>query len=357
MSRKRHLNTFVDINGDGVRSSMSLEFQKTAGAPHVLTVYDATDFRCILGVNRGDALEISDTLCMGDTYRLEMNADALHVELIGPDPANAERGGYRLASTPEVPAELGPSLTMMTEAGGLTKMRSLFIGEHCFLLPLGAVDLFAPHTIIDQAPDIAPLPLADPTCLAFSRGTHIATQDGRLVPIEDLNKGDMLLTRSGRAVPVRAILSETVPAVGRATRVVIREGAFSNEAELVVAADHRLFVPARRRELDPTGADRMEAAIKLINGLTVTAYAGGRNEYFHVLLDQHEVIYAEGIPCESFLLTDTTHAGLSDDLALQLTQSGFTARHTPHPAALPLALRPSAKTQATEASLRVASAV
>ena len=334
---------------------MSREFQKTAGAHHVLTVYDATDFRCIFGVNRGEALEISDALCLGDSYRLEMHADAVCLELIGPNPVNAECGGYHLAGAPEVSAELGPSITMMTEAGSLTKMRSLLIDERCFLLPLGAGDLYAPHTIIDQTPDIAPLPLADPTCLAFSRGTRIATQDGRLVPIEDLNTDDMLLTRSGRAVPVRAILSETVPAVGRATRVIIREGAFSNEAELVVAADHRLFVPARRRELDPSGPDRMEAAIKLINGLTVTAYAGGRNEYFHVLLDQHEVIYAEGIPCESFLLTDATRAGLSDDLAVQVTQSGFTALHTPHPATLPLALRPSPVAHASETSMRVSS--
>ena len=327
---------------------MSREFQKTAGAHHVLTVYDATDFRCMIGVNRGEALEISDALCLGDTYRLGMQADALRVELIGPGPANAGFDGYRLANAPDISADLGPSLTMMTEAGSLTTMRSLLIDGQCFLLPLGRVDLFAPHTIIDQTPDIAPLPLADPTCLAFSRGTRIATQDGRLVPIENLSRGDKLLTRAGRAAPVRAILSEIVPAIGRATRVIIREGAFSNETELVVAADHRLYVPARRNELDPTGPDRMEPAIKLINGLTVTADAGGRSEYFHVLLDQHEVIYAEGIPCESFLLNDATRAGLSEDLAVQVTQSGFTALHTPHPATLPPALRPLPKSAASD---------
>lgn len=322
---------------------MSRQTSQSATARHVLTIYDASAFRCTGGVNRGDALELSDTLCLGDSYRLDLEADALRIELLGADFRDPTATGYRLANAPEVFVELGPTLTMMTQAGGLTTMRSLVIDGDSFLLPLGAVDLFAPHTIIAEAPDLAPLPLADPTCLAFTRGTRIATQDGRLVAIEDLKPADKLLTRAGRAAAVRAVLSETVPAIGRATRIVIREGAFANETELVVAADHRLYVPARRSDLDPNGPDRMEPAIKLVNGLTVTADAGGRTEYFQVLLDQHEVIYAEGIPCESFLLTTASRAGLTDALALQVADSGVTEAHVPHPASLPPSLRPRPK--------------
>jgi hypothetical protein len=322
---------------------MSLFSSQSATARHVLTVYDASAFRCTGGVNRGDALELSDTLCLGDSYRLAVEADALRIELLGAVFLDTIATGYRLANAPEVLVDLGPTLTMMTQAGGLTSMRSLMIDGDSFLLPLGAVDLFSPLTIIAQAPDLAPLPLADPTCLAFTRGTRIAVQDGRLVAIEDLKPADKLLTRAGRAASVRAVLSQTVPAIGRATRVVIREGAFANETELVVAADHRLYVPARRSDLDPDGPDRMEPAIKLVNGLTVTADAGGRTEYFQVLLDQHEVIYAEGIPCESFLLTNASRAGLTDALAVQVAASGVKEAHVPHPASLPPSLRPRPK--------------
>ncbi len=336
---------------------MSRESLPSAEALHVLTVYDASAFRCTSGVNRGDALELSDSLCLGDSYRLDMTADALRLELLGPDLLDPDAAGYRLANHPTIPVALGPTLTMMTPAGKLAQMRSLVIEGDAFLLPLGAVDLFAPHTVIAHIPDPAPLPLADPTCLAFTRGTRIATQDGQLVAIEDLKPGDQLLTRAGRAATLRAVLCETVPAIGRATRVVIREGAFANETELVVAADHRLYVPARRSEVDPHGPDRMEPAIKLVNGLTVTADPGGRTEYYHILLDSHEVIYAEGIPCESFLLTEASRAGLSDTLAQQVQACGFDAVHEPHPATLPPALRPRPKGPAQTESAKVQPAV
>lgn len=315
------------------------------GATHVLTVYDSSAFRCVNGVNQGDALRDMHDLCLGDLYRLDFSADALQIDLIGHTAAlpmgTAPR--YALHGDPATEVHVGPRLIMMTTAGRLTEMRSLHINAHIYLLPLGRVDLFAPHTIIDMTEDAAPLPVADPTVLAFTRGTRLTTSDGRLVPIEALQQTDALLTRDGRAAPLRALLSETVPALGRATRIVIREGAFANETELVVAAEHRLYVPARRSDLDPHGPDRMEPAMKLVNGLTVTAETGGSTEYYHVLLDRHEVIYAEGIPCESFLLNATTRAGLSQTVAEQVRAAGEIAPHVTHPARLPLAERPIAK--------------
>ncbi len=323
---------------------MSLDRVPAPPRTHELTVYDASAFRCVAGVNSGEALALDDTLCLGDTYRLTDMAEAIAITLEAPEPGAAPGTGYRLVAPPglgiDAAVETGPTLTMMSAAGALARMRSLLIGGAHYLLPLGRVDLFAPQTVIAEAPDTSALPLADPTCLAFTRGTRITTQDGRLVPVEALEPGAQLLTRDGRAAVLRAVLSETVPAIGRSTRVVIREGAFANDRELVVAADHRLFVPARRHDLAPGGADRMEPAIRLTNGLTVTADPGGMTEYFHLLTERHEILYAEGIACESFLASPARLIGLSETVAAQLAGLGEIAPQAPHPASLPPEARP-----------------
>ena len=41
-------------------------------------------------------------------------------------------------------------------------------------------------------------------------------------------------------------------------------------------------------------------AIQLVNGSTIRQQAGGTVTYVHILFDQHEIIYAEGAPSESF---------------------------------------------------------
>jgi hypothetical protein len=94
----------------------------------------------------------------------------------------------------------------------------------------------------------------------------------------------------------------------------------------------------------------MEPARKLVNGLTITADPGGRIEVFHVLLDRHDVIYAEGIPCESFLLTGASRAGLAPHLRALVEAAAPDLVHTPHPASVPPDLRPARPGPARPAS-------
>jgi Hint domain len=49
------------------------------------------------------------------------------------------------------------------------------------------------------------------------------------------------------------------------------------------------------------------AAGNLINGTTITRYGAcelDKLEYFHIKLERHDVIYAEGAPCETLLEVD-----------------------------------------------------
>lgn len=318
---------------------MSREYYPGERSAHDLLVYPSAKFRCVQGVNAGDLFESIDDLCLGDSYRMDLDTEADRMILRGPDPRSPDACHYmRVADAAEIRSEL--CLTVMTESGVIGQMRALQSGSTTWLLPLGSLDIFAAQTVISIDPVAAPLPLADATCLAFARGTRITLQNGSLKAIEDISDQDVLLTRDGRGASVVGVLKEAVPATGRNTRVVIREGAFANDSELVVSAAHRLFVPARRSDLAPNGPDRMEPAFKLVNGLTITSEAGGTTEYLHILLNTHEIIYAEGIPCESFLLDATARAGLTEALSDQVAQLAPRLRHTANPLSLAPAARP-----------------
>lgn len=335
-------------------SFMAREFYPGNQSDHDLLVYPSEMFRCVQGMSRGDVFPIDpdlEELCVGDCYRMIAGTDPMRIQLKGPDPKNFLNDSYMLQSDgSKVHADL--CLTLMTNDGVTGRLRLLHTDAGCWLLPLGPLDLFATQNVISIDRVAAPLPAADPTCLAFVRGTRITLQDGSSKPIEDLTSGDMLLTRGGRHAPVVGVLRDKVPATGRNTRVVIREGALSNPSELIVSGALHVFMPARRDRLNIGAVDRTEPAFRLVNGLTITSETGGTTEYFHVLLDRHEIIYAEGVPCESFLLDLTARAGLADGLAAQVKQLAPTLHHSPNVMTVSPALRPVADAAAAIAHIR-----
>jgi hypothetical protein len=132
----------------------------------------------------------------------------------------------------------------------------------------------------------------------FCRGTHLTTDHGE-VPVEALQIGDLLRTAAGNFAPVRW--------VGRRSY----NGRF-------IAGDHlalpvRLHpgalaegVPARDLYVSPwhgiCEGGVLVPAWRLINGVSITQVpAVDQVEYFHIELDQHAVIFAEGAPAETYL--------------------------------------------------------
>ncbi len=135
--------------------------------------------------------------------------------------------------------------------------------------------------------------------VCFARGTKIETQNGE-INIEDLCQGDMVKTLDHGLQPIRWIGSTTVPAKGNLAPYRIRKGALGNKRDLLVSPQHRMMLSGWQLELLFDDIEVLTTAKSLQNDCTITREEGGTVEYFHMMFDSHEIVFAEGIPSESF---------------------------------------------------------
>ncbi len=143
--------------------------------------------------------------------------------------------------------------------------------------------------------------------VCFVRGTRILTATGER-PVESLIQGDIVITRSGATTierPVkwlgrRSLGIASHPKPETVAPVRIQQGAFAENmphTDLLVSPDHAIFVDGM-----------LICARQLINGATIRQEKGWTSvEYFHVELDAHAILLAEGLPAESYL--DTGNRG------------------------------------------------
>ena len=134
--------------------------------------------------------------------------------------------------------------------------------------------------------------------VCFLAGTAIACPGGER-PIEDLAVGDLVLTADGDVRPVRFVGRQTFATLfadPRRTRPIrIAAGALGEGLpvrDLCVSPDHALLVDG---VLVQAGA--------LVNGTTIAPMTDlpERFTYFHVELEDHALILAEGVPAETFV--------------------------------------------------------
>ncbi|WP_457646328.1 Hint domain-containing protein, partial [Profundibacter sp.] len=135
------------------------------------------------------------------------------------------------------------------------------------------------------------------TC--FVCGTKIETANGP-VAIENLKTGDLVQTVDNGLQPLRWIGSRTVPAENTFAPVLIRKGALGNTEDLRVSPQHRILLSGWRAEVNLGVSEVLAPAKSLINGETILRETGGEVEYFHIMFDRHELVFAAGIESESF---------------------------------------------------------
>lgn len=278
-------------------------------------VFLADDIYVSHGVALGDGLGLPDEVCPGDVYWLD--PDAVPRRLV----IDRAAGGQRIAAGSEIGAE-GQTLALVARYRLLVPqgdpldilLVQLGAGELC-ALPLAPVAPRVDYTLVavDEAPEGATL--ADLLCVAFVRGTRITMGDGSQRPIEGLAPGDTVLTRDHGRQPLRMLGRATLRAIGGFAPVVIGKGVMGNSADLMVSQQHRLFLYLPRAEVGLPTSEVLVQARHLVDGDTVWLREGGFVDYFSLVFDRHEIVYAEGIPVESLLVSEATVTRLPPELA------------------------------------------
>jgi len=149
----------------------------------------------------------------------------------------------------------------------------------------------------------------------FLKGTTIRTADGDR-KIEDLAVGDLLPSFFGGTCPIQWIgryrfkrSDPTKPWVRDVLPIRVVRSALGPDvphADLYLTQMHALLVDGV-----------LVAAGNLINGTTITRYDASELdelEFFHIKLELHDVIYADGAPCETLLNVDENAANFAEYL-------------------------------------------
>lgn len=143
--------------------------------------------------------------------------------------------------------------------------------------------------------------------VCFAAGTRIAA-DGSEIAVEDLRAGDQVVTLQAgkqvlsavRWVGRRRLALRGHPDAPAVMPVRIRAGAFADgvpSRDLLVSPDHAILVGTG-------GNSGLVPARRLINQMSICQETGLTSvEYFHVELDRHSILLAEGLASESYLET------------------------------------------------------
>lgn len=135
--------------------------------------------------------------------------------------------------------------------------------------------------------------------VCFAAGTRIETKHGP-VAVEYLAPGDLVKTMDHGPQPIRWIGSSCHAAVGKSAPVLFHAGAIGNDCDLKVSPQHRMLVAGWQAEVMFGEPEVLVPAKAMINGDTIVSQPGGTVEYYHILMDCHEILFAEGAPAESF---------------------------------------------------------
>jgi hypothetical protein len=152
--------------------------------------------------------------------------------------------------------------------------------------------------------------------LCFVRGTLIETPDGPRF-IETLRAGDLVTTLDAGAQPLAWVGSERMEGTGANAPVRIRAGALGNIRDLYVSQNHRMLIRGAQAELLFGQPDVLVAAKHLVDDRGITLAPRETVDYFHLLLDEHHILFAEGCPAESLFLgteAEKTIAPETDEL-------------------------------------------
>ncbi len=304
-----------------------------------VAVYLAEDLPVISGANAGDALPLPSLSIDGDYYRLREGARARMLNLslqeepapgdAGPDRTNPPAAAGHVApgsslGAPGTAMHLRGRLSLMAPDGDLVELLVLEgsdAGPGRLALPLSPLMPGCTYTQIGADDRPGPIRLADAVSGAFAAGTLIAMGDGTQRPVEDLQPGMRIVTRDHGAQELRWKGMVRLRAEGAFAPVVIMQGAMGNPRPLIVSPHHRLFLYRRAARALAGAPELLVQARHLVDERRILRRPGGWVRYFSLVFDHHEVIYAEGVPCESLMVCPATLTRLPEPLAAPLREA------------------------------------
>ena len=190
----------------------------------------------------------------------------------------------------------GPNAASSLSADGAVKVN--------IAVPVGRIDVVYNNgdtgaqtaTLSDFSFDSIP---SAPVC--FAAGTLIKTPNGE-VAVEHLMAGDMVITQGKGPMPIRWIGHRSFAAKGSLAPICITKNTLGNSRDLLVSPMHRMaisgFPVATLFALDEV----LVPAEALLGSDNVYRKPGEVVSYYHILLDSHEILFAEGAPAESLFV-------------------------------------------------------
>ena len=174
-------------------------------------------------------------------------------------------------------------------------------------LPPSGQDLWVVRTAIDRSQTAVGARVAGGV-ICFTPDTCILTPQGPR-RIQTLQQGDRVLTRDNGAQEVlwtghRRMTGARLHAMPHLRPIRFRQGAMGRDRpdmDLLVSPQHRMLVMGTAAKALFNTPEVLVAAENLINDHSIMVdYAVREVTYIHVLLGQHNVIWANGLETESF---------------------------------------------------------
>ena len=140
--------------------------------------------------------------------------------------------------------------------------------------------------------------------ICFAAGTRIETEHGP-VAVENLKVGDKVVTRDDGLQELRWIGARSVDGRTKLAPIKFEKGALPGlEDDLLVSPQHRMLISGMQAEL-LFGAQEVLVAAKHLTGMAgVSTAAQPMVTYFHLMLDRHQILFAEGAETESFYASE-----------------------------------------------------
>ncbi|WP_164660566.1 Hint domain-containing protein [Tropicibacter sp. Alg240-R139] len=155
--------------------------------------------------------------------------------------------------------------------------------------------------------------------ICFTPGTKILTPQGER-KIDALQVGDLVTTRDNGDQPILWIGRTTVEGHGDLAPIRFKAGVLGAKRPLIVSPQHRMVVDDWRAAYLFGHKEVLIAARSLVNGDTVKQVKRDQIDYIHLLLAEHEVLFANGVASESYFpghaLTRSDRAAQAEILTL-----------------------------------------